>query len=260
MMSFKRKSLLLILPLTLYTSIAAADTGFLNLPCCTKTVVSLLGGYARLNVQQSDKSFVGTDDDVFTYNRQGSSNGGFLGLFLGYEFPVIGPGFFTQAGIEYDYYASATVNGKHTVGIQPDTSTLYDYRYHTQTQQLMAVAKLLYNVNSSLHPFALIGIGAAFNELSSFNASTAEEGSINIAPTFNDHNRTSFTYALGLGLDVDVTPQVRMGFGYRFSDFGSSSLGKGYVNFHDYQASVPFTLGSSHTYANEFVLNLTYLA
>ena len=43
-----------------------------------------------------------------------------------------------QGEIEYTYYGDMSLNGLNTVGIEPQTSTLYNDHYRLQTQQAVA--------------------------------------------------------------------------------------------------------------------------
>jgi opacity protein-like surface antigen len=223
-------------------------------------VVSLLGGYANQDVGNSQHSYAGTDDDIFIYqNSNDSKNSGFVGAFIGFELPLSCTNLATQAGVEYDYFGPVNINGAHSVGIEAATATPYNYHYHLQSQQVLAVAKLLYMNNRIYHPYLSIGLGAAFNRAYGFSATTSQTGSINIAPTFTANVQSAFSYNLSLGVDVDVVSNVRLGLAYRFSDFGRSSLGKGQVAYNDYQSAVPFSLSNAHTYVNQLLLEVTYL-
>jgi hypothetical protein len=69
-------------------------------------VFSIQGGYASINAGGSNKSFGGTDTDIFTYsNSNKSKNTGFIGLFAGAEHALVlmaYPGLSLQAGVEYN--------------------------------------------------------------------------------------------------------------------------------------------------------------
>jgi len=222
-------------------------------------VVSLLGGYASMSVGHSDQSYVGTDDDIFTYqNDNQGKDSGFVGTFIGLEW-VPATNFFMEAGVEYDYFGSFTVNGSNLVGVERATSTPYDYDFQLQSQQVIAVFKLLYSVHHIFHPYASVGLGAAFNRASDYSATTSQTGSINITPTFESNTETAFSYNLSLGFDMDVASNVRVGLAYRFSNLGHYSLDDGTVTYHNYQSSVPFTLSGSNIYANQFLVDINFL-
>ena len=257
-----RTMILGITGVCLYSSLTlAGESGIQSMSApVLRPMVALLGGYANINAGDSLVG-VGTDDDVFTYKNSGGKNSGFIGAFLGveYQLPVPQPGFFLQGGLEYDYFWPINVSGINTVGIEPDTSTLYAYHYRFQTQQVLVAARLLGTVYDRFHPYAAAGIGAAFNDASRYTAITDETGSINLTPQFSGHSQSQFTYNLGLGIDTDINQHLRLGVGYRYSGFGNASLGTGDVVFGDYQAAVPFALGTNNAYANQFIAQLSYV-
>ena len=111
-----------------------------------------------------------------------------------------------------------------------------------------------------MHPYASVGIGAAFNATNKYKTSTQESGSINLTPVFHDKSQAEFSYSLGLGIDTDISQKIRIGLGYRFSDFGKASLGSGQVVLNNYNYPVPFSLSTNRTYANQFIAQISYLA
>ena len=230
-------------------------------------VISLFGGVAGINASTNKtQSFIETDDNVFAYYSGNNSQvKGFGGAFLGAEYQLPNQGLFLQGGIEYDYFGNSKVNGLNTVGIEPVTSTSYNYLWKVQAQQILAVAKLFATKQLTIgtphlfFPYLSVGLGGAFNKGSGF-IWTQETGSVNVTPTFNNHSQTSFSYSLGLGVDTPINSNMRFGLGYRFSDFGAASLGNGFVKVNQYSAPVSFTLSTTHTYANQFIVQLSYLA
>ena len=223
-------------------------------------VVSLLGGVASIEAKHS-QTYSGTDDELFGYKASGQSKTtGFIGGFLGVEHSLPYSGFFVQAGIEYTYLGSVSVNGLNTVGIEPQTSTLYNYNYRLQTQQVLAVGKLLATTHDIFHPYLSVGLGGAFNDASEFSATTQETGSVNLTPTFDSNTRGDFSYSVGVGVDTNVNQHVRVGLGYQFSGFGKVSLSDGRIAFNNYTFPVSFVLTVPNAYANQFVAQISYLA
>jgi opacity protein-like surface antigen len=222
-------------------------------------VLALQGGIARLNPSYSFATS-GTDDQDFTYQTQSSNLAdGYLGAFVGLESPIFNPDYILQAGIQYDYFGSVSASGLNGAGIEPATSTFYDYQYQLQTQQLLFLGKFLFSVRHLFHPYVTAGVGAAFNRASGYNAVTSQTGSVNLTPGFSSNTQASFSYSVGLGLDIDIDPHARLGIGYRFSDFGKSALGNGGVTYNNYFYPVAFSIGGSHTYVNQLSLEFGYL-
>ena len=248
----------------LCTSIAVAGTIGNSPPSRGyQHIISLFGGYASIVHTGLSQSYLGTDDDVFVYNSNRSTkNTGLIGLFLGEEFNPLrtNPSMLFQTGIEYTYFGKNNLSGSNTVGIDPETSTLYHYDYTLQSQQFLAVAKILATTHQIYHPYLSAGIGASFNYSNQFSLKTQEVGSINLAPSFDNHMQTSFSYSLGLGLDVNVSERLRIGAGYRFSGLGKSSLGNGNIEFNNYNYPTGFELHTANVYANQLVFQASYLA
>lgn len=229
-----------------------------------RPVVTLQGGYASINAGNGAQRYTGTDsDDVFTYTNSGNSrNGGVLGVFLGAEhtLPWISyPGVFMEAGVEYNYFGNMSVKGINTVGVEPQTSTTYQYNYTLQTQQVLGIFKLFATAYERFHPYVEVGLGAAFNHAGQYNVTTTETGSLNLTPSFSNQSQTQFSYSLGLGCDTQVSTKIRVGLDYRYSQFGSSSLHNGTVAFNNYQFPVSFNLGSSNIYANQLIAHISYV-
>ena len=226
-------------------------------------VISLQGGYASLNAGGGTQRYMDAESDEFIYTNSGSGkNTGFGGVFLGAEHAlswVSRPGFFMQTGVEYNYFGNVNVRGINTVGAEPETSTTYAYNYNFKTQQVLGVFKLLGTAYERFHPYGEIGLGAAFNNASDYHATTAEIGSLNLTPEFNNQSKTQFSYSVGLGVDVEVNTKIRAGLGYRYSNFGKSSLENGTVIFESYQSSVPFGLDSRNNYANQLIARISYV-
>lgn len=252
-----------IASVVLCSSVASAGTlGEINSVREHQHLIILSGGAANVHVGQS-QSYLGTDNDRFAYYNKGSNKTtGLVGVFLGEEFSQlnINPALLFQAGLEYTYLGNNHLQGTNTVGIQPNTSTLYRYNYTFESQQLLAVAKVLATTHQIFHPYVFAGIGAAFNQSGNYNAYTSESGSINLTPTFHSNTQTKFSYALGVGVDTNVNKHVRLGLGYRFTDMGEASLGKGQVVANNYAFPTGFTLRMPHVYANQIIAQLSYLA
>lgn len=258
----QKKTICSLVGCLLSTSLATAgDMGPVAAPSPTfRPVIAAFGGFANINMNHSQR-FIGTDDDVFSYqSRSHNQTNGLVGGFLGAELPFANANFSMQAGVAYTYYGNNTLRGDNGVGIMPSTTTFYHYHYRVQTQQVAAVGKLLTTFHTILHPYALVGLGAAFNHAGNFDADTQQIGNLNLTPNFRSHSRSSFSYNLGLGLDADVNDHVRVGLGYQWSDLGKASLGAGRIVFNQYTFPVSFTLNTRQLYANQLIAQISYLA
>lgn len=225
-------------------------------------VFSLQGGYSAHNTGKASRYFIGSDSNIFTYaNSTITTNTGFIGIGLSAEHALpfeVPRGVFMQSGVEYNYFGSANVKGINRVGIEPETSTVYYYDYHVQTQQILGVIKLFATEYNRFYPYGEVGLGAAFNQASRYHTVAFETGSINITPGFNHYNSVQFSYSLGLGVETQLSMKIRAGLGYRYSDFGTSSLGAGAVSFGHYRYPVLFTLSGLHASTNQLLGRISY--
>jgi opacity protein-like surface antigen len=231
-------------------------------------MISLLGGVGSLSPRNQNARFFGSDEDVFNYDtHENAQTIGFGGVFLGVEHTLFQPNLLLQWGVEYDYFGRGTLGGNNSIGIEPATSTFYTFQYNTQSQQVLGVAKLLTPVSvpsvstHTFYPYASVGLGGAFNHATSFSTYTSEARSANAAPIYGDSNQTNFSYNLGLGVDTNVSQNLRFGLGYRFSDFGKTALAQGHIMMGNYDPpiGVPFALSVPHVYANQFAVSLSYV-
>ncbi|MDI1351699.1 MAG: outer membrane beta-barrel protein [bacterium] len=244
----------------------AGAMGTQALPAPYHPVVSVIGGFSAVSTHNS-QTFTGADDEAFLYHHQKNNHHqGLIGVFLGVEHSLPSPDFLLQLGGEYTYFGPAHAQGLNFVGIEPSTYTTYTYNYRLQSQQALAVAKVLKKIKPFVskpymfYPYASIGLGLAFNNSSDYGVSTQESGGVNLTPTFaNQHNR-AFSYRLGVGVDTDIAPHLRAGLGYRFADLGKASLGSGTIQFNGLAFPVPFSPHVPHVYANQLVAQISYVA
>lgn len=244
------------------TSVSDVQVDLFGNPYCLMrfhSVFSHIGGYVAVNPAHENHHYVGSDSDQFVYTHNRSKqNTGLAGIFAGAEWQIPCTCFINRFGLEYDYIWPVQIHGNNWVGIQPNTATPYVYQYHQRTQQVLAIARLLFMASETYRPYGMIGLGAAFNRVYGFTTHTSQQGSINLAPTFQGNTETSFAYSLGIGVEMNFTPHISLGVGYRFSDFGKSSFDHGQVNINNYHARVPFSLSNNHSYANQLIVDLNY--
>ncbi|MFA6038182.1 MAG: outer membrane beta-barrel protein [Legionellales bacterium] len=180
---------------------------------------------------------------------------GVWGLFLGGE-SEIADDFALQLGVSYYQTASYDADGTLAQGFNSNSMAYYDYNYEIIARQILIESKLLTQWHEDYRPYISLGLGAGIN--------TAQEFSIDYLPSmamthiYEDHTTTSFTYNVGIGVDVDLTDYLRLGVGYRFTDFGQVELGQGaYDQFEP--TSISETLTQDHFYVQEILVQLTII-
>ena len=252
-----------------YVSSFAAPIDLLNTSSKNlRPVGALFSGASWINSPNQSVLLAGTDEELFTYYAPKSAVANdFIGGFVGVEKALSVQGLLLQIGVEYDNFQMVKVQGNSLAGVQDDTSTLYLYRVHLKRQQVMGSAKLLGTLQlpklrfNPLHPYFNLALGSAFNKANSFTT-YPDRGTctLNLTPTFADNSTTQFSYNIGLGVDMDITSQVRLGLGYRYSNFGHSSLGAGIVRVGQYTASIDSSVRFNTVSTNQLLAQLTYIA
>ncbi|MFC3909135.1 outer membrane protein [Legionella dresdenensis] len=152
-------------------------------------------------------------------------------------------------GLGYHQLSSRDVKGTLQQGIFPPFYSA-NYQYTIQMSQLLAEVKVQREWHEKFYPYLTAGIGGAYNKAKNF--STTVPGYLTVTPDFSNHNNSSLSYMLGLGIDTLILPNVAVGVGYVFSDLGHVGLGDGSIR----NRAVPDYLNQSHLYINTLVAQL----
>lgn len=215
-------------------------------------VLKLTAGVASAELGQNHLFSIG--DNQFDYSaNQHSYTEFFPGAFLGVEIPIQAK-MNIQVGISYSQLPIFPENGILTQGVDAQSADQYGYNFDIRSQQVLAEGKLLWHPYANLNPYLLFGIGAAFNEASAYKTSLGCTN-LSLTPSFGNASNTALSYSLGLGMDVDVVKNFRLGVGYRFTSLGTSELANGYVG----NTPINHKLQESNLHLQEFVIELTYI-
>jgi len=178
----------------------------------------------------------------------------FGGLFAGLEQPLR-RGLLWQIGLSYYLTSPLTANG--TIFQFTDTSFgNLNFQSQIRSQRVLVETKLLATLplTMPLHPYLLAGLGGAANTAYGYNETQVMSYAVLHPDRFSSHTTYSPSYALGLGMELELNPRLRLGGGYRYVYLGSASLG-----------SMPSQESSDklkykNLVSNEFVFSLSYLA
>ena len=157
------------------------------------------------------------------------------------------------AGLGYYQPNSLSTRGVLIQGADLESNDTYSYRYQTDSQQLLAEGKLYWIAKEKIQPFLMVGIGAALNK--TFNYQTNVPPFLEFTPAFSNHTQTNFTYAVGSGIDVNLSKSLRMGVVYRFTDLGSANTSSAQID----EIPISSTLKQSHLYANQILAQFTFI-
>lgn len=215
----------------------------------SKTVLSIATGVGFSDrVGKSQNLNIGRSHFHFDVHHRDKSIG-LLGFFLG---PELGfnQHYAVQIGLGYYHPFPITVFGKLTQGIDARSADKLAFRYNLRSQQVFAESKWLYNWRQRYHPYLSVALGASFNRLDDYAVNAPR--CLTTSPQFSNHDRASFSYAVGLGVDVDLHRYIRFGAGYRFVDLGRFTLG------HD-KISGSQTLTQSKLYLHEILAQISFV-
>lgn len=197
-------------------------------------------------------SAANADSQFYDYAANTSRQSvGTAGIFLGYEWRAPWCGL-VQTGVSYHQSSAFTAQGTLTQGLDAASQDTYQYQYNILTRQLLLESKWLYTIKQ-YHPYVLAGAGVSFN--TSSNYTTTVPADINYTAEYQNHTVTSFSYAVGFGVDTDLSAHTRLGLGYRFTDLGRAQLGNATYN------GIPVTggLGQTHLYAHQLLAQVSYI-
>ena len=176
----------------------------------------------------------------------------FWDIFAGMQWNV-SPRFQAQVGLDYNQAAHFVVEGTFLQGADAISADTYAYQYDVLTRQLLLEGKLLYTLSDYFHPYLLAGLGVSSNKAAHYETDVSPF--LTFTRMYADNRTTSFGYALGAGVDVDVFPQIRIGVGYRFAGLGKVSLGDAIID----TTFVGGTLSQSNLSSNQFLAQLTWM-
>ena len=221
-----------------------------------KAVLSLGAGNSISNSWGSSQNFNANPPDNYTsYNYSASNTNQSSALFNGFvgiEWEIA-PRWLLQTGIDYKQVSPFYPKGTVTQGVDQPSSDQYNYQYNLSIKQLLLEGKLLYSIKEKFHPYFLLGLGGSWNSASNFGTNVPLF--LTFTRQYQNNTAESFSYNLGIGFDVDLTKHLRLGAGYRFTDYGKVQLGNASIN----SISTPGSLSQNHFYANELLTQLTII-
>lgn len=146
----------------------------------------------------------------------------FAGLSAGMRLPLTNR-FDAEVGLGLYQTQSLTLNGKV---YQYSSPQFYNMNYDCKiiNQSVMLEGKLLTTYSSIYHPYISVGMGLGHNRSYAYTESPIVSYAVP-DPAFHSATQNSFVYNVGLGVDVDVATQWRVGIGYQYGYLGKVELG-----------------------------------
>lgn len=189
-------------------------------------LVSFRGGldYAKVGGETKDVSFSVSPPIPNQYvPTEKWQSEGFWGAFIGVELP-----FYKiirwQTGLSYYRTNEWDVKGEVLEFSDPAETDL-DYTYQVRNDRWMWENKFLGPLNNMVDLYFLAAIGGATNKAKDYKESPIDPTALPNFP-FGNKDSNSFTYSFGLGLELAVLEDWRVGIGYQYSDLGEVALAK----------------------------------
>ena len=155
-------------------------------------------------------------------------------------------------GVFWQYFYRTNLG--HNIAVHsPPAVTNYSYNWQLTSNLLLASAKLNLFQYGTLSPYVNGGIGSSFNRTSGYTERALPGVTARVSPAFPKFSTSEFSYHVGVGLDLQVMPQLIASLGYIYQDLGPTSSGPG-KGIWSNQSLNPGSYRS-----NEILISLSYL-
>jgi opacity protein-like surface antigen len=155
-------------------------------------------------------------------------------------------------GVFWQYFFRTNLGHCATLYSLPDVTT-YSYNWQLTSNLLLASAKLNLFEYGKLSPYVNGGIGSSFNRTSGYKERPLPAVTPRVSPAFGNFSTSEFSYHLGVGLDLQVMPQLIASLGYIYQDLGPTSSGPGKGSWSNQ------SLNPGSYRSNEVLVSLSYL-
>jgi opacity protein-like surface antigen len=216
-----------------------------------RPVVTLgLGGDSTdLNINQNITVFAPFQNTYVGHHNDTESVGS---LFIGAEIPFLN-NFAWQLGAAY----YQTINPFQPTGVveqfgDPLFANL-NYYFNITSRRYLFQTKLLYTLREYFHPYITGAVGEAVNHSYDYTETGVTSFDVGMGSPFANKTVRSFTYAGGLGIDIDVNAHMRFGVGYEFTNLGHAGLGTSPIQDGNERLKI------NNLNTNEFMMQLSYI-
>lgn len=174
------------------------------------------------------------------------------GLFYGFE-NAFRDNCAWQLGIGYYQNSAFTSQGNVYQFADPAFNNLR-YNFQIISRRVLLEGKLLHTFKTLFHPYLTMGMGESINRAYAYKEDPITSDGVPMSQPFANHTTHSFTYSAGLGIDVDITKNVRIGASYRYLDLGRAGLNPSPLQQGNNRLSY------NHLHTNELLMQLTYVS
>jgi len=191
------------------------------------------------------------DRDIYTMSRSDTST--LLGLQAGRRFEFEHPWLSALSlGVQYQYFFAANAQGQVTQFSLPQF-TNYNTTWETETNLLIANAKLNLITYRQVSPYLNGGIGGVFKNSKGYTETALSNVTPRISPNYQTNTHSQFSYILGAGIDYLLQQRILLTAGYQYTYLGNLSSGFG----RDRWSTQYLNFGRADS--NAFLFGLTYL-
>lgn len=217
----------------------------------TRPMMTLTGGVERGNIANYTNitfipPFYNTYDGTPNYTTDLLS-----GLFLGAE-SDLSSRWKLQYGVSFYQNSNFEAHGIVNQFGDPTFANL-DYFYQILNRRYLAETKLLYNFKKIFHPYINLGVGQSVNESYNYYEQPVSTADVPMSQPFANKIMHNFSYQVGIGVDADITPHLRLGAGYRYVKVGYAGL-----NPSPLQQDTT-TITTKLIYTNQFLLQISLI-
>jgi opacity protein-like surface antigen len=174
----------------------------------------------------------------------------FGGVFVGLESEFY-PAWMWQTDLSFYQTSSLNASGDVLQFTDPAFDN-FRFNFQIQSRRYLVESKLMHIVREHYYPYLTLGLGEAVNKAYGYKETPFSSADVPMGEPFGNHTLHSFTYQVGLGIDMDVYPHVRLGLGYRFVNLGRAALSPSPLQ------DGPEILSFNNLYTNELLAQLTY--
>jgi opacity protein-like surface antigen len=211
-----------------------------------------LRGYIGMSSQKAELFHPSFNEKPYTHIDDGFDSAPFFGVGVGYYFNE-----WLRFDVTGEYRGSANYHG---YGIYPGGSD----EYRARKSELVGLVNAYADLGTwwCVTPFIGVGVGGAYNTISSFLDINTPTGGVYSA---QQQSMWNFAWALHAGLAYKVTPGFTVELAYRYLDLGKAETGTGvsfdgtnangrpfqfnHLTSHDFMLGVRFNLDSLGDYA-----------
>lgn len=156
-------------------------------------------------------------------------------------------------GLRYQHVFTKNIQGTVTEYSLPEFVN-YNYQWGVGADALSLYSKLDLVQYSRLMPYVDLGLGVSSARSAHYSETALANVTPRFSPDYASKRSTQFTYNLGAGIDVILTPNLLVSAGYEYQSFGkmASGFGQG-PNWHAAQLKL------GHLNTNMGLIGFTYL-